>query len=163
MIYRTFFCLNRNCPQEEFTITDMEDPPCPACAGRCQWLPRTTGTLSPKTQNIDSTVRELQQAYGDKNYQSPVRGEPMRPKPPPEVAGRSMRFAPKSNPGWAVNLPVDQNGHLTGASFCGPTGVTVKGQHPVGDGRAKVPLNNKVSGGPTPQVEASHRPPGGVR
>jgi hypothetical protein len=163
MIYRTFFCLNRNC-MEEFTVTDQENPPCPICGGaKVQWIPKTTGVMSEKTQSVDNTVKQLQADYGNKNYRSPVRGESTAPRPAPQVPGRTMRFAPKSNPGWALNIPVDQNGHVIDRASCGPTGVTVKGKHPVGDGRSKVPLNDRVGSGPTPRLEASHRPPGGVR
>ena len=163
MIYRTFFCLNRNC-MEEFTVTDEENPPCPLCGGdKVQWIPKTTGVISQATQNADNTVKQLQADYGHKNYRSPVRGEGVNPRPEPTVPGRTMRFAPKSNPGWALDLPVDQKGHLSGSAYCGPTGITVKGKHPVGDGRAKVPMSDKVSGGPSPKFEAAHRPPGGVR
>src|SRR5215469_5760961 len=54
VIYRTFFCLNLTCPQEEFTVVDAENPPCPVCEGRCQWVPGTTGVISEKTQNVDA-------------------------------------------------------------------------------------------------------------
>lgn len=160
MIYKTWFCLNRNC-RHEFTVADVENPPCPRCTGtRVQWIPRTTGVISSRTRNIDNTVKELRQAYGDKNYRSPVAGEAVNPKPNiVPVPGRTRRFAPAGGPGWGVDLPMTPNHQLYDAAYCGPTGVTAKVSAQVGNAPSKVPLDPRAatSTGAIPRFEARHQ------
>ena len=158
MIYRTYFCLNRNC-KHEFTVVDQDHPPCPRCAGtKVQWLPRTTGVMSAKTASIDNTVKDLVKTYGDKNYSSPARaGERAAPRVNPSpVAGQTRRFAPAAAAGWAVDVPIDRNGGYAGA-YCGPAGVTAKVSHGVGV-RTSLDPRSPTPTGSVPKIEGTHRP-----
>lgn len=158
MIYRTWFCLNRNC-RHEFTVADQDAPPCPRCAGtKTQWIPKTTGVISGKTRNIDQTVKEMRAAYPNQgNWRSPGRGERSAPYLNPEAVGKNRRrFAPASNPGWGIDLPTDKAGRIIDAARCAPTGVTIKAPAVVG---AKVPVakNSPSQTGMIPKYEAVHR------
>lgn len=138
-------------------MADKDHPPCPRCGClHVKWIPRTTGVISGKTQNIDRTVKELVAQSGDKNYNSPRRGERAAPRLNPTVTpGRTMKFAPTDAPGagWALDIPTANGVPLT---YCGPTGVTAKvGNAMVGDGAARV---KATRAGPTPRYEARHRP-----
>lgn len=163
MIYRTWFCLNRHC-QHEFTVVDVDNPPCPRCSGtRVKWLPRTTGIISGKTAAIDKTVAELKTQYGDVNFNSPRAGERMQPRSMPGlVPGRTRRYAPGGGGGWAAELPTDPNGRLYDSAYCGHTGVTSKVAAQVGN---RVPVDKRAATttGAIPKFEARHIPPPGGR
>lgn len=164
MINRTWFCLNRHC-KHEFTLADTDHPPCPRCGGiHVRWVPKPIAIRSAATTKADRTVTEMHAQLGDKNFNSPRMGERMAPKVnPTPVPGRTQKFAPVGAPGagWAVDMPLDQNGQMTG-SYCGPTGVTAKVAHQVG---TKVPVDKRAATatGAVPKYEATHRPPGGTR
>jgi len=161
LIYRTFACLNRNC-LHEFTVTDQEAAPCPRCSGaRTKWVPRTTGVISGKTRQADQAVRELRDAYGDKNYNSPRIGQRAEPRHNPVVVpGKGRKFAPAANPTWATELPTTSDGKLYDGAYCGTTGVTAKVSHGVGNSAAAIPVakNSASRTGAIPKFEASHRP-----
>jgi hypothetical protein len=139
MIYRTWICLNRYCLHEN-TVADVEYPPCPRCGGaKVKWIPKAVNIKSERTQNIDADVKQLRDVYGDKNYQSPRRGERMAPKLNPSVnPARTMPFTAPGHPGWAANLPVDPQ---TGAPlpYCTTTNVTAPLKAEVGRGHAGDP------------------------
>src|ERR1700752_3663062 len=127
MIYRTWYCLNKNC-RHEFTGADADHRPCPRCTGvKVKWIPRTTGIMSGKTRAIDNTVADLRKVYGDKNYNSPQLGRRAEPKHNPDlVQGRTAKFAAPGALGWATDIPIDPNTGKMPSSYCGTTGVTAK-------------------------------------
>ena len=155
MIYRTYFCLNRNC-KHEFTVADLDHPPCPRCGGeKVQWIPKTTGVISARTANVDATVKEALAFVGDKNYNSPRMGERMAPKLNPSIAGMATKkFA--AAPGWAIDCPVGKDGNINQA-YCAPAGVTAKVSHGVGT-KSKVRGDSPSPTGMIPKYEAVHRP-----
>jgi hypothetical protein len=157
MIIRTWFCLNRWCK----TTFDGEGdhPPCPRCGGiHVQWVPKPVAIRSEKTKQIDRTVAQLTGTYGDKDYRSPRRHERMAPPVNPTVTpGKTRRFEPVK--GWAVELPLDQNGAPVG--ICAPTGVTAVQKAAVG-ARAPIDKRSATATGAVPKYEARHNPPGGI-
>jgi hypothetical protein len=161
VIVRSWACLNRHCVNV-FDMADADFPPCPRCGGlRVKWVPRPIAIKSEKTKQIDRTVTQLTETYGDKNYRSPRKHEATAPKVNPTVTpGKSMTFSPAGMPGWKTEVPLDAKG--APAAICAPTGVTasltVKGLE------KKVPVDKRspTSHGSRPKYEASWRPPGGV-
>lgn len=161
MIYRTWICLNRHCLHEN-TVADVEYPPCPRCGGaKVKWVPRTVGVLSSRTRNIDQTVRELaRETYtdqGDKNWNSPRRGERAAPRVNPSLGSNVMPYTPAGAPAWGANLPVDPK---TGAplAYCGNTNVTAPLRAEVG----------RAYGGqqrlkPVPKIEGSWGSPADIQ
>ena len=154
VIFRSWFCLNRHC-RHEFTVADLDHPPCPRCGGsKVRWLPRTVGVISAKTQAIDATVKETLQVIGDKNYTSPRMGERMAPPLNPMARGPTKKFAPA--PGWAIDCPVGADGNINQA-FCAPAGITAKVNHGVGT-KTQLRADSPSSTGMLPKYEAVHRP-----
>jgi hypothetical protein len=117
VINRTWFCLNKWC-RHEFTVADQDHPPCVRCGGlHVRWVPKPIAIKSEATKKADRSVADLQQQYGDKNFNSPRMGERMAPKVnPTPVPGRTMKFAAPNVQGWAVDLPLDPNGRVIDGS-----------------------------------------------
>ena len=154
MIYRSWICLNRNC-LHQWTEVDSDHPPCPRCAGsKVQWVPKTTGVISQKTQSIDATVKETVKAIGDKNYASPKMGQRMAPKINPTPTSHTKKFAPA--PGWSIDCPVGADGNINQA-FCAPAGITAKVSHGIGR-KSQVRADSPSPTGMIPKYEAVHRP-----
>jgi hypothetical protein len=162
MVNRTWFCLNKWC-RHEFTMADADHPPCPRCGGlHVRWVPKPVAIKSAATQKADATVAQMQQQYGDQNFNSPRRYERMAPQVNPTVVpGKTQRFAPASPlPGFALDVPVGPSGAIEQA-YCGPTGVTspVSAQIGARAGTTRVGGSRLGVGG---RFEGVHRPPGGI-
>ena len=127
MIYRTWICLNRNCLREN-TVADADHPPCPYCGGRrVKWLPKPVATRSAKTQQIDATVRELQQGHGNKNFNSPRRDERMEPRYNPPLGSHTTQITPAGMPGWTTTVPVNpQTGAVMTSCYNAPVTAPLK-------------------------------------
>lgn len=156
MIYRTFVCLNRHC-LHEFTVADTDSPPCPRCTCvHTKWLPKSFAVKSEKTRQADQAVKEVRQAYGDKNYNSPHRYERMEPRYNPiAIKGQTRPYQAPGMQGWGLEVPVDKNGQYFG-SYCGTTGVTAKLPVNVGVRQAVSPRSPSETGG-VPVFEATHK------
>ena len=155
VVVKSWACLNRYC-LAVFDSSAGDFPPCIHCGGlKVKWVPRPVAVRSERTTNIDKTVGELQATYGDKDYRSPVRGQPMAPRANGAVGNRSQRYTPAGMPGWAADVPLDASGNFV--AHCAPTGVTA---------RISPKLDQRASAGklgpPRPKFEAAFRPPGGV-
>lgn len=157
MINRTFACLNRHC-MHTFTIADQENPKCVRCSGRTKWLPQSFAIMGEKTKQADRDIKKVREDYGNRNFNSPRRYEPMQPKlNPVPVKGRTRRYEPQS--GWAVDVPLDGAGREL--SYCAPTGMTSKMKADVG---SRVPTHqwSATSHGAKPAFEGVWHPPGGI-
>jgi len=153
----SFGCLNRNCLNEFTTQVHNEQfPPCPRCGGlKVKWVPGGFAIKSATTQNIDRTVAELRETYGDKNYRSPARDESMAPKVNPSMGSHAWDYKPNNGMGWGGRIPLDANGRPVAA--CVPSGVS-----------APLSVQQNIAGprssrlGAASQIEGSYRPKGGL-
>lgn len=157
MIIKSWACLNRYC-LKVFDSSDGDYPPCPRCGGlKVKWVPRPVAIKSAATAQIDRDVQALKEVYGDKSYRTPRRGESVAPRANQAVGNRAQRYTPMA--GWTADVPLDGNGNFM--AHCAPTGVTSKVSAKVGQ---RVPVTS-VAGkqlGVGGNIEASHRPPGGI-
>jgi hypothetical protein len=160
MIIKTWACLNRHCVNV-FDSTAGDYPPCPRCGGiRVKWMPRALNIKSEKTAMTDRDVRDLQKVYGDRNFNSPRRGESAAPKVNPVTTpGKTMRYAPAGVQGWAAEVPIDRNGNPV--AYCATSGVTSKISAAIGQRVSASRLGGKTLGVGA-NIEKAWRPPGGI-
>ena len=158
MIIKTWLCLNKHC-LNQFDSSDGEFPPCVRCGGiKVKWVPKPFGIKSERTKQADRDVRGLQEAYGDRDYRSPRRGESAAPRTNPvPIQGKTQRFTPMA--GWSADVPIDQSGNMV--PYCAPTGVTAKIAPAIGS-RAPVVRMDGRQLGVGGKFEAVHRPAGGI-
>jgi hypothetical protein len=165
VIRKTWACLNRHC-LHTFTSDAGDFPPCVRCGGiKVKWVPMPFAVRSQRTQDIDRTVSELKHTYGDKNYRTPVRGEPTAPRVNHAAGSRSQRYTPPGMAGWSADIPLDAAGNFT--AHCAPTGVTAKVSVSQGQRASASRVTDPKTGrartlGVGSMIEASHRPPGGI-
>ena len=162
-VWRTWNCLNRRCRN---TFNAQEDfPPCPRCGGlRVNWIPRPVAVHGASAQNRKTIVNEVEEqarAAGIDQIRSTMRGDPAATRVTinTAVGGRTSDLDYEPVSGWKVRLPAQALSGRSGASVCAPTGMTAPLKNADYNYIDKVQPVNHLRG-PTPVIEAAHRPKG---